>query len=241
MRLVKRFLPLVGLLAAIGATPANATLELTGYSYDPGSKFGGISVESLGHRQGGSAGRFLLYARDSVTFASSTLYAFCIDVTTDLFTYSPYTDSTTIPGFSDPDKRAQLAAILFNSGATLDAALTQDDKDAASAALQLAVWEVMYETGLSGYTVASGNFSVYYDFDPYIGLADSYLANVESGLWTGNASTLRALVSDTGTSQNLVYQTAPVPEPAAWALMLLGFGAIGSALRRRHTQTALPA
>lgn len=234
MRLVKRFLPLVGFLSAFGAAPAQAAVELTGFTYDPGSKFVGINVTSLGFRTGGTAGRFLVDARDTVTFAPSTFYAFCIDVTTSLFTYSPYSETTSIPGFSDPDKRAQLAAILFNSGATLDAALTQDDKDAASAALQVAIWEILYETGSSGYTVADGNFWVYGDFEPHIGLTNSYLANVESGLWEGDPSTLRALVSNTGTSQNLVFQTAPVPEPATWALMILGFGAVGAALRRRQ-------
>jgi PEP-CTERM motif len=238
MRLVKRFLPLVGLLAAFGATPAQATLEITGFENDPGSKFVGINIDSFGYRTGGTAGRFRLDVRDTVTFAPSTLYAFCIDVLTNLISYTPYSVSTSIPGFADPDKRAQLAAIMFNSNAVLNAALTQEDKDASSAALQVAIWEILYETGLSGYSVTDGNFWVYGDFEPYIGLTNSYLANVESGLWTGDPSTLRALVSDTGNSQNLVFQTAPVPEPATWALMLLGFGAVGAALRRRKNLLA---
>ncbi len=32
---------------------------------------------------------------------------------------------------------------------------------------------------------------------------------------------------------------APVPEPATWAMLILGFGAVGFALRRRKVQTAL--
>jgi hypothetical protein len=32
--------------------------------------------------------------------------------------------------------------------------------------------------------------------------------------------------------------TAPVPEPATWAMMLIGFGAIGGAMRRRRTAGA---
>ena len=40
----------------------------------------------------------------------------------------------------------------------------------------------------------------------------------------------------------LINPTAPpgpgVPEPAAWALMILGFGATGAAMRRRRTMVA---
>ena len=37
--------------------------------------------------------------------------------------------------------------------------------------------------------------------------------------------------ADTG---NLTFQLVPVPEPATWAMMILGFGAIGMAMRRRR-------
>jgi hypothetical protein len=236
MGLLNRFVPLVGLLTVLVATPAHAAIELTAYDYAPGSKYGGISVQSLGFEKGGAAGRFLVEARDTVTFAPSTFYAFCIDVTTDLFTYSPYTSSSLIPGISDASKLAQVAAIMFHSGAALDAVGTADEKNSVSAALQLAIWEILYEPTASDYSIADGNFSVFYDFDPLITLTDSFLANVESGTWTGDATTLRALVSQTGTSQNLIYQvnTAAVPEPASWALMILGFGFVGAALRRRR-------
>jgi PEP-CTERM motif len=69
------------------------------------------------------------------------------------------------------------------------------------------------------------------------------LGNVESGLWTGDASTLRALVAQNGNTQNLVYQVAnnAVPEPTSWALMILGFGLVGSVLRRRQDGVAVAA
>ena len=37
---------------------------------------------------------------------------------------------------------------------------------------------------------------------------------------------------------NLVAVTAPVPEPATWAMMMLGFGAMGATLRRRGKLSA---
>jgi len=38
-----------------------------------------------------------------------------------------------------------------------------------------------------------------------------------------------------------IENVAAVPEPAIWALMLIGFGAVGTALRREQRQTALAA
>ena len=40
---------------------------------------------------------------------------------------------------------------------------------------------------------------------------------------------------------NLGQVTAPVPEPATWALMLVGFGAVGYSLRSRKTLRTLQA
>jgi hypothetical protein len=37
---------------------------------------------------------------------------------------------------------------------------------------------------------------------------------------------------------NAYFANAAVPEPANWALMILGFGAVGGALRRRSTKVA---
>ena len=38
---------------------------------------------------------------------------------------------------------------------------------------------------------------------------------------------------------NLTFQVAPVPEPGTWAMMLVGFGAIGFAMRRRQQPVRL--
>ena len=40
---------------------------------------------------------------------------------------------------------------------------------------------------------------------------------------------------------NVTISTGVVPEPSAWGLMILGFGAVGSAMRRRATARAVAA
>ena len=50
-----------------------------------------------------------------------------------------------------------------------------------------------------------------------------------SGVGGGNASY----------GGNLTFAANAVPEPAAWALMLLGFGAMGMMIRRRKQQTSV--
>ncbi len=41
-------------------------------------------------------------------------------------------------------------------------------------------------------------------------------------------------------SYELIAPTTPIPEPEGWVLMILGFGAIGSAIRRRRWMATLP-
>lgn len=45
---------------------------------------------------------------------------------------------------------------------------------------------------------------------------------------------------DVGYLDNILVQSTPmgVPEPTSWALMILGFGLAGGALRRRRTALA---
>lgn len=63
-----------------------------------------------------------------------------------------------------------------------------------------------------------------------------------AGTWTTNMQTLSqagvtTIASTTGTTLVPLQNTA-VPEPATWAMMVLGFGLVGSAMRQRKTTVA---
>ena len=83
-----------------------------------------------------------------------------------------------------------------------------------------------FHTGGAG--VANGNATFFYSFNAPAG-TDILTITGRTGADT------------TGLSNAVLYKTgSAVPEPATWALMLLGFGAMGGALRRsRHRQGPL--
>ena len=112
--------------------------------------------------------------------------------------------------------------------------------------------------GASAFDFGSGNV-------PYVfGANGAHDVTVSSGFLTG-LNSLRLWINDTGAgvtgnlvngpngpsgttgydlAATLTYQVAPsttgaVPEPGAWALMILGFGGVGASLRARHRRPAI--
>ena len=63
---------------------------------------------------------------------------------------------------------------------------------------------------------------------------NTYLLFYDPAGFTSGTFDLTALFNNAGVSHvDLFDHGGPVPEPATWAMMLLGFGAIGFAMRRR--------
>ena len=102
----------------------------------------------------------------------------------------------------------------------------------ASAAFQLALWEITYESVPGAYSLTAGN-ARFSDSNLTDGnavtLAQSYLNNLGS-----QRNSFQVSVLQSAGHQDVVFAT-PVPEPSTYALMLAGLAGIVFVARRRKT------
>jgi len=98
-------------------------------------------------------------------------------------------------------------------------------------------------TNLNFNSVVLNNGTSNFAFNIVNGVFDS--ASREMIPLTANASNVLTITGttfgDASYSGTLSFGATPaVPEPATWALMLMGFGAVGFSMRRKRSATALP-
>lgn len=164
---------------------------------------------------------------------NNTFMAWCVDIYDDMNTGST---SYTLKSGADFYSAAQaymatdlsrLASWVFDNNLLTSGA--------ASAAFQLAVWEIVDDAaGHRNYDVASGDFSVTTSssWASVLGTANDWLTVVNDGSY-GIDRQLSVWQQDVaGSTQNLAV-FAPVPEPGIVAMLLSGLGLMGFVARRR--------
>ena len=159
--------------------------------------------------------------------------AYCIDLFQTISFGTLYSDYTATPLAAD----AQVTAARKGEIAQLFHGFYTSSLTSAtnSAAFQLALWEILFETG-STLNVDGGDLAgrgVTYAKSPntpagVVSLADTWLGGLGSfSTDLGGFTTYRS----TSHQDQISYQ--PVPQPPAWALVFAGLGTLGFVARRR--------
>jgi hypothetical protein len=246
------FAAATGLMFAASSASAQA-VKVTNVAFTPGSVQGAIHSPVMNGTVG--VGQFEFKGNYVSNNAAFDILTYCIDLAHSVSLGNVnYTSYTVIPissyaGMTSAKSNA-LNALLTNTKGLLAAATGQNAIN-ISAATQMAVWEIMFETA-PAWSVTNSS-SAFYMTTPGGSsgsnttaltsaetLANGYLTNVKNNTWTVNSAyDLKVLYS--ATQQSQVFLTPSVPEPATWGMLVLGFGLVGGALRSRRRSGALAA
>jgi hypothetical protein len=238
---IKKFLLAAAVSAALPAASAGAaTVNITSWSIGA-NLIGSVGVNSPTINHGAvyiNQFRYQgTYTPGGAVFDELTN---CADLSHYVAT-GPYQVLSISARLSDVTKIAQLTRFVTNSKAIVGSS-TGQQKNINAAAMQLGIWEILYETGNLSYDVTAGNFHSAFagyvpaaDFASAQSLANTWLGKSVDGTWKQTSGTaLRYLYAPNAQSQ--IFLAAGVPEPTQWALMISGFGLAGFAARRRKSQ-----
>jgi PEP-CTERM motif len=239
---------LVAIFTAIAATqPASAQqITFTGASSSTDGTNGNIRAYS----SGGIQVQASAWSYSGSTLQRSFLgqYSTGLGVTNDNEGNGSTSNSHTIDNVGQTD----FVLLLFNQSVNIasarltpyDVSATVDDNDAyvsyASGALPftnvptpVALNNAVFASLLAhGFNVPGNMVS------PNLTLLNS--AGLFGNAWIIGAARVNPDGNDDGFKLTAINVTAAVPEPSTWAMMLIGFGAIGLATRRRRRLNSLP-
>jgi hypothetical protein len=173
-----------------------------------------------------SAGGLLM--QNTSAPGSGSFLAWCLDVQswlTSPATYSLVTGTAFYTGAIGATKVNALERLAT-------AVLSSVDTKQESGAFQLAVWEIVNESG-GAYTLSSGNFIVGTASDGAKDLAQTWLTKLNNGTYSADTMTLGVWKDVNNKTQDLGVFTVAVPEPEIYVMLGVGLGLLGWAVRRK--------
>jgi len=181
-----------------------------------------------------SAGGLLM--QNTSAPSSGSFVAWCLDVQswlTSPATYSPVTGAAFYTGAIGVTKVNALERLAT---AVLSSVNTKQE----SGAFQLAIWEIINESS-GPYNISSGNFMVGTASDGAMGLAQTWLTNLNNGTYSVDTMTLGVWKDVSGKTQDLGVFTLAIPEPEIYAMMAVGLGLLGWAVHKKKLKEAAAA
>lgn len=234
------------LAAATVPSAAQASVTINSIVGNPGFLSGKViyTPGGIGGNAGTTSqdlliGRMRMTGTDNATMAAVSFDTYCIDI----FNYVRNGTFDIVEfALANPLKQTQLKTLLSHTATFIDAAGTSAQKKDISAAIQMAVWEIVNESGTAGYSLDNGLFQIGASSGSVVpvarGLAQGYLGNL--GGWSlqpGYDYKMMTALNPVKNQRQVFLTTAAVPEPATWAMLILGFGVVGGAMRKRSRVT----
>ena len=241
-----KFKHLLAASVLFGATlpsVASASVSITNIVGNPGFETGRVTYTpgGIGGAGGPSTqnlyiGRIRMTGVDNSTMAAVTFDTYCIDIFNYLQNGTFDLQALTL---GNATKQSQLQKLLGHTATFIDSAGSTAQKKDISAAIQMAVWEIVNEGGTSGYSLNDGLFQIANNYGTVVptsrNLAQSYLDDL--GGWanpTGYGYRMMTAVNPSNNQRQVFLLAGVVPEPSAWGLMIAGFGLVGGAMRSRR-------